>query len=397
MKKYDDARIFALITQKLMGKISDEDDGLLQKAIEEDEQVRRCWEELHEANIATGHTLLEDIVPDEAWQTMDLESVALVEQEGPLRKASRRLQWWAAAALLVMAIGVFYWPRKTVNHPVATTVAVIKPAASVNINDIRLKLASGEMISLDGKYNNQLENGDVQLQHDTKQLQFTLAEHTSSTALQSLNTLTIPPGKSYTVLLSDGSKVQLNADSRLHFPFAFSGNNREVYLEGEAYFTVAKNASQPFIVHARGTAIRVLGTEFNVNSYDADKIVTSLVKGAVITHTDKKDVPLKPGFASVSQNNGEVEVKHFDEEAATSWTEGHYVLHETALADIAPLIERWFNMKVIFYSPDVKDIKVSAVLDRDSLKLINFLEAANKEKGINYLVMDSKVYLIKPH
>src|SRR5690606_10744959 len=136
---------------------------------------------------------------------------------------------------------------------------------------IELKLADGTLIPLS-------EAGVVDIGISKLQrVNGKLVCQSRNTALN-CNTLSVRYNMDFKLLLSDGTEVWMNSGTQLRFPFNFNGKTREVYLEGEAYFKVAKNADRPFIVHANGTQVQVLGTSFNVSTYD-DEVVTSLVEG----------------------------------------------------------------------------------------------------------------------
>src|SRR5690606_25037817 len=118
----------------------------------------------------------------------------------------------------------------------------------------------------------------------------------SNTSLE-WNIISVPFKRDYKLILSDGTEVWLNSLSNLRFPFNFIGEKREVFLEGEAYFKVAKD-TKPFIVHVGETDIKVLGTSFNINS-DGTQVITSLVEGSVLNSAGNESVLLKPGYQSI--------------------------------------------------------------------------------------------------
>lgn len=140
------------------------------------------------------------------------------------------------------------------------------------------------------------------------------------------NRLITPRGGEYTVVLADGTKVWLNADSELKYPVQFSDTVRQVYLRGEAYFAVAKRECQPFIVFSEGMQVTVLGTEFNLRNYHSEEMATTLVEGAVrLIHEKGGECCLKPGQQAVVRNGG-IEVKEVETIRYTSWKDGYFLL-----------------------------------------------------------------------
>ncbi len=150
-------------------------------------------------------------------------------------------------------------------------------------NKALLTLSGGKTISLDDIPEGKLamENG-VSIQKDADgQLLYSVTAPAAKTIETVYNTITTPKGGQYQVSLPDGSMVWLNAASSLSFPVNFTGKQRKVSITGEAYFEIKKNRNKPFIVQAGRQEVEVLGTEFNVNSYQPESISTSLVAGAV--------------------------------------------------------------------------------------------------------------------
>src|SRR5690606_29628552 len=140
------------------------------------------------------------------------------------------------------------------------------------------------------------------------------------------NTLRIPPGASYHLLLPDGSKVWLNACSELSFPSAFGRASRKVILRGEAYFEVKQQAQQPFFVEANGTMIAVMGTAFNVSAYpDEKEVLTTLTDGAVAVSLAKQRVVLEPGEQARADRGGShLSKSKIDPEIFVAWKNDYF-------------------------------------------------------------------------
>jgi ferric-dicitrate binding protein FerR (iron transport regulator) len=159
------------------------------------------------------------------------------------------------------------------------------------------------------------------------------------------------------VVLADGTKVWLNAASSLYYPTAFTGRERRVEFHGEAYFEVAKNAAQPFIVTTNKSEIKVLGTHFNINAYENEQAVkTTLLEGAVQVSTDTKTAVLKPGEqAIVSGKDPAIHVMQTDTDAAIAWKNGWFLFDKADIETIMKQLERWYDVEVMYAGEISKD------------------------------------------
>ncbi|WP_406825495.1 FecR family protein [Pedobacter sp. KACC 23697] len=175
---------------------------------------------------------------------------------------------------------------------------------------------------------------------------FMAVDADSATAVK-LNTITTPNGGVFKVTLSDGSMVMLNAGSKLTFPAGFRGPERKVYVEGEAFFRVAKNAEKPFIVQVRGNEIKVLGTQFNVSSYpETDGVETTLLEGSVsITNAAGNNVLLKPNQQAIS-SYGHLSLKDVAAGDFNAWTKGEFLFNDVPLSVVMQKLARWYNVEV---------------------------------------------------
>lgn len=166
-------------------------------------------------------------------------------------------------------------------------------------------------------------------------------------------TLSVPRGGEFKIELEDGTQVWLNAQSRLVYPETFSQEERRVQLEGEAYFKVAKDDTKPFYVETYNQQIRVLGTEFNVNSYLEDNTVkTTLVTGRIAMQQmgdDSREMILTPGHQAIfDKGEQSMQVKSVDTEVVTSWKDGMFVFEEQNLASIMQTLSRWYDFTYEF-------------------------------------------------
>lgn len=183
------------------------------------------------------------------------------------------------------------------------------------------------------------------------------------------NTLIIPKGGEYYLELSDGTKVWLNAETKLKYPVQFIGAERNVELTGEAYFEVAHNESKPFHVVSGGQSIEVLGTEFNVSAYKDDlNIVTTLVKGKVSvyeTHTKDNNQLLKPNDQTImNRRSGEITSKVVDPKNFIAWKSGAFYFQDKTFDGMMKVLSRWYDINVFYDNEDVRDIKFTGRFKR---------------------------------
>jgi ferric-dicitrate binding protein FerR (iron transport regulator) len=276
----------------------------------------------------------------------------------------RRNYLLGAAACFILIITTLLFTEKDLTiHP-----SQQQPMAAAGKN-IQLRLSGGQTLNLNNSTTQQIKAGDAIVTANSKSMQL----ENSKGADGDYNTLEVPPKMDYKISLADGSTVQLNAVSQLKFPFRFTGATREVWIEGEAYFKIAHQADKPFIVHTKQGDITVLGTEFNVNTYAPGILKTSLVKGAVKLTHDTKTVTLKPGEETIWQQNG-YNIHPLDESMTLSWLRGKFYFHNSSLKEIAPMMERWFEVKVVIDDARLANTPFTGSMDK-SEPMDAFLES----------------------
>ena len=224
----------------------------------------------------------------------------------------------------------------------------------------------------------------------------------SSVQLASLEKKQNSKGIKSTIQLADGSKVWLNADSKIQYPPLFEGNTREVYLDGEAFFEVAKNPQKPFIIHLANGTIRVLGTSFNVRAYDNEKVVeTSVATGKVAFIPKYKNSRRQQDTVFVTPNN-KVRYLFNAEKIAVlptlatedkAWTEGRMIFKAMRLQDIATELERNFGKKVIFRDDDAKNYILTGSFQNNTLEEVMYYFSLSKSKKIYYKITNNELLI----
>ena len=190
-------------------------------------------------------------------------------------------------------------------------------------------------------------------------------EIATAAAAGMVHTLIVPRGGEYFLELSDGSRVWLNADSEFRYPTIFTGERREVFLTGEAYFQVHEGR-QPFIVESGGTRVEVLGTRFNVSAYrDESRVVTTLEEGLVRVSSGGEERVLLPGMRAVSTSGG-LELSTANTSVETGWVQ-HRVFDfvEMPLGEITRQLQRWYDVRFLYRDAGLEEIPFTGTVGRD--------------------------------
>lgn len=371
------AHIRALIFEKMAGTISEADNRLLQAAIVENEEAAQLWKDVQEQlSSSKARTVISGMNTDRAWRSVESRL-----QSGAVRKTTNVYRWSAAAAvLLLIAAGLVYVLPREKEAPL--TVQHVTSGGA-----LQLKLPGGRDVQLSATEKDTVAAGNMQLITAANKLTYTVANEQQN----DWATLVIPPRLDYKVELKDGTEVWLNALSSLRFPYVFDGNTREVYLTGEAYFKVAPDPQKPFIVHAGSASVQVLGTSFNIDAYNTEEITTSLVEGSVITRAGENSVQLQPGRQSVYRN-GRFTTGSFDAATTLSWTSGTSNFHDTRLKQVAAIIHRWYDVRIVFDTPGLEQQKISGAINKHQ-PLDVFLTNLSLSSGITSQVENGVVHL----
>ena len=210
-----------------------------------------------------------------------------------------------------------------------------------------------------------------------------------------MKTISTPRGKDYELVLSDGTVVLLNADSKITFPTRFTGNKRTVKLVGEAYFKVSKNKHRPFIVETGNLYTKVLGTEFNLKAYPHSDVNVTLIKGSVVVNAEGKEVMLKPGENAEYSEDKDIEVTTVDTEGYIQWKDGYFYFDNVPLIDVVRDLGRWYNVNIEIRNNSLMSYRLHFIASRkasikefvDNLNEFNYLHVVHKD---NKLIIDRK-------
>ncbi|MFC5682387.1 FecR family protein [Flavobacterium sp. MAHUQ-51] len=334
--------------------------------------------------IQSRKELLHQIDKKEDWKK--IKSKIQFEETTPVRY----LTFFKYAAAVLLLVGAsFYFLQTTVFDSANSDAVVVVKDLAPGTDKATLTLANGKQVALVNGvgYN---ANG---VQSNGKEIVYS---SDVKAANNEFNYLSIPRGGQFYLQLSDGTKVWLNSKSVLKYPVLFGGNQRTVFLEGEAYFEVSKNPHKPFNVVTKSGKITVLGTQFNVSSYAEDNyFATTLAEGKVrlselkTTVSKDKVIDLKPGQqANYHPNNGgKLIVGTVDVEKFSAWKEGKFYFENESLKDILNKLARWYNFDVQFENNKIEEILFTGfVLKQENLSHI--LEIISKTSNIKYTITE---------
>ncbi len=212
------------------------------------------------------------------------------------------------------------------------------------------------------------------------------------------NEINVPYGERSEITLYDGTRVWLNSGTKLKFPTVFKSEERRIYLEGEAFFDVAKNKHQPFVVGTSSMDIEVLGTRFNVNAYPDEQLISAtLEEGKIVAKNlhDNKVITLSPGYQAVLDLKSNLFAdKKVDTELYTSWKENLLRFQDASFDDVITKMERWYDVDITI-NENLEITKLyTLTIKTESLR--EMLGLLSYTTPIKYEIIENKVFISKP-
>ena len=307
--------------------------------------------------------------PERGWEQTQLKILRA-------QRAKRARFWGAAAsvaAILIISFFIFNPQNNVVDNSNLVSanpgknqaVLIMSDGSKVSLSDssdLKLTDVSGAEISIEDGKNIQYKNVPADLEKIA------------------INTIVVPRAGIYSVTLSDGTKVWINSESKISYPVSFSGEKREVTLSGEAYFEVAHDRNHPFIVNCNGNSVTVTGTEFNVESYDYKRTITTLVKGGVILSGSSGSVNLTPGMQGIIANN-EISTLNVNAQQYSSWKDGFFEFDNMTLGEMVVKLSRWYDVEFEFSNEELANLTFTATFPKEEnlsfiVKLIERISSA---------------------
>ena len=209
--------------------------------------------------------------------------------------------------------------------------------------------------------------------------------------------INVPMGEKSELTLADGTKVWLNSGTKLRFPMAFNSKARNVFVEGEAFFDVAKNKHKPFVVNTGKLNIEVLGTRFNVSAYPEDnEIVATLEEGKIVAYfkNNSGKTELRPGQQlCFSTQSNSMKLTYVNTGLYTSWKENMLRFENAGFYDVIKKMERWYDVKINVEEMESFQKKYNMTIKTESLREI--LNLISLTIPINYEISENKVFISK--
>ncbi|WP_286752655.1 MULTISPECIES: FecR family protein [Sphingobacterium] len=380
--KENTRHITELIQKFLYGQLTAEENVQLDEWLNASSQNRQLLESFRKAkNIEEDLAVIRQLDANKAWHKLNNKKTNGVRPYG---------KWsLGIAASIVFLLGSFllwqgdlFQSGSDHKNAIGSEKQDIAPATSGAV----LVLADGTKVSLNSDSTKTLTKNNSLIGNSNE----LVVKQTDQAIPLQYNSLIVPKASFYKMTLVDGTKVWVNALSQLKFPAQFSPHERRVFLEGEAYFEVAPNAAQPFIVESRGNEIKVLGTHFNINAY-SDQVRTTLAEGRVEVRQNNQFVELLPGeYASSFKDNlvkGRADLAH-----DLAWHNNEFYFKKETITNIAHQLSRWYDLDVTFRGDVQLDKEYTGSIERD-VKLSQVLEMLSYVSNLRFEVEGNKLII----
>ncbi|MDR1720216.1 MAG: FecR domain-containing protein [Dysgonamonadaceae bacterium] len=351
MEYSEEIKIANLIVASLTGAITDAQQTELDYWLSENNDNRMLYNRISEKHdlLVSNDSDKENEYVEQAIRKIQARIAAgnVQHKETRIIPLQRFLHYAVAACLLVgLSISAFLLLNRQIEY------TDLPEAARIASSKVKLITPDGKEISLGYDAPETIKAGSGAISRNNNGLFLTLDE-TKNTSTSSMDTvmhsIVTGIGGETLFVLSDNSKVWLNANSRLDFPVKFSKEKRKVILTGEAYFEIAPDKRRPFTVETNEMAIEVLGTSFNIKAYnDEPTVQTTLLTGKVSINVSDKTLELNPGLTAILDRKQEkVEVKQADIEAVMAWKSGYFIFHDEDLQTVVRTLARWYDVKFV--------------------------------------------------
>ncbi len=305
------------------------------------------------------------------------------------QKRIRFIRTYAAASIVILVVaGYFLYFSLFTGEIELNDISKFSKIPPVS-GKIELTLSDGRQLMLDDKKDTYI----TELSGKIKKIENTIdyrSYHKSEIKTSKRNALKTPKGKSLKIILSDSSVVWLNAESSINYLVPFDENERRVSITGEAYFEVTKNSNRPFIVETNGAEIKVLGTKFDVNSYNVKEgIYTTLIEGAVDVKdiASGKSIILKPNEQAIISPLNEIAIKNVNVSQIIDWKDGRFLFEKEKLVSICEELSRWYDVNFQFENDELKEYEFSGMLERYQ-DLNDLLELFQETKAVKFTMED---------
>lgn len=347
----EELKIIDLIVLFLKGKLQPEELTKLDNWVVESEENRRFFLSLMDAETFR--------IRKKERQEVDFDRIFNKIKRRKKRLSPRK---WMMAASIVLVVGISGFGLRWFMHPSSPEI-ISSNEIVAGQSRAMLTLAGGEQIVLE-KQDTLICDENTRIQVNAQGMIVYPGENVPGGAEMTYNRIETGRGGEYRLILSDGTEVWLNAETELYYPVGFSSEERRVTLRGEAYFQVARNEEQPFIVETSRSAVKVLGTEFCIRDYSGRPNRTTLVSGSVaVEDLSGGSFTIEPG-QQVCIEEGKGKVEEVEPFYYTAWKEGYFIFHEAPLEQIMEELAQWYDFSCFFENPGLAGKKMDARLKK---------------------------------
>lgn len=379
--------ILALLS--LGEQLSDKDRAVLDNWRKQSLANEELFQKFGESDFKEKNLKALDNIPlDEGWNRFQAENLKTVRK--PIFRL-KNLMRYAAVMIGITLLCVLFYPYRQDKSIIRESSQLAKTSHDAHpaIQGAQLVLADGSQLALNPAQEVEATQG-LSFKNSANTLEIKTDQIGSDLTLKE-NTLVVPKGYYYNIILPDQTKVWVNANSKLTFPTQFNKLERRVKLEGEAYFDVSHDTNHPFIVESSGSEIRVLGTRFNVNAYRKE-IKTTLETGKVEFSTSGQKTVLSPGYTATWKNN-RISVYKADLLKDLAWKNEEFYFLKDNIVDIAYILSQWYDVEVKFIG-DIDLTKVFSGTMSRKLPLSQVLEVLKFSSDFQFEIR-GKELLIK--
>ncbi|MFV0566317.1 MAG: FecR family protein [Flavobacteriaceae bacterium] len=390
-----------LLAGKVLGKLTPEQEAALQKWETEPENKILENNILNEQAFQHWQTQIAALDTKREWHFF-LEHVQNgVSQKSRIVKL-RILKWVSSvAAVFLLAFFVYFAYQNNIFNFNNSYKTVQETSIAPGTSQAELILSNGKVLSLQDTLEAPIKDHGT-LANNAKGVLHYDKETTTEKIEPKTNTLRVPRGAEYQLVLTDGTKIWLNSDSELTYQVPFTDNQRRVTLKGEAYFNVAHDKDKPFIVSASNQDVQVLGTAFNISAYPENRhITTTLVEGRVKANfahiaTETPEYILTPNEQLVYKTNTKQITKQtVDVYPFVSWKDGRFVFKNEPLESFFKTLGKWYDVDVVITDESLKPIRFTGDLPRYN-NMQNILKIVEAEMSVQIKVENNKtIYVSK--
>ena len=379
-----------IIAASLKGNANDEEQRTLREWLSVSTRNKKIYDEFKD-----GKRLAQKIVESQQinWKNDYQHFITKRQRTRKNRRMKTIIRYAAILTLPIVAAGIFLL-QKNDRQTIVSISEVIKPGEHKAV----LITGGGERITLSDSTLSPIQEQNGMIVNVTNnKVSYILPEDSLCTQGSPIfNTLQIPRGGEYFLTLADGTEVWLNAETEIRYPVQFTGDKRVVYLDGEAYFTVAPDKNKPFTVVSTHASVSVLGTQFNFRAYpDERDVQTTLVSGSVIMQSKKykQQIKLVPGEQGVlEKNSAKLMKQEVNTYLYTAWKDGRFAFRDARLEDLFNILARWYDLSVFYQSPEAKDIRFTGDLNKtDDFKSI--LKIIEQNERVTFTVNQRTVFI----